>query len=375
MGMNQEPGNIVIWKDWQFWSIAGLIALISILHFSADLTDRVVHDVYRRLYYLPIILAAFRYQWRGGLLTALFISIIYFPHLLQHWAVNPDQGVNKLLEIFLYLTVGGLTGWLVTRQERERRRYQITANLLEQSLQEQRQQAARLIKTEENLRVADRMAVLGELTASLAHEVRNPLGSIKGSANLLANNNLNEHERTEVAEILQSEADRMNQVVENYLGAARGRDVEKHTFALSEVCDSIKELIREKAKKRGIRFDVSLPERPVTLNMNMNQLYQILLNLVLNAIDAMPNGGTIHMESARRNGTLQITITDEGTGIPKDKLDKIWETFYTTKKEGTGLGLPIVKRIVEENNGEIHLESKKGRGTTVGLTLPLGAEL
>lgn len=372
--MNREPENIVVWRDWQFWSIAGLIALISILHFTADLTDRVVHDVYRRLYYLPIILAAFRYQWQGGLLTALLISTIYFPHMLQHWTVNPDQGVNKLLEIFLYFTVGGLTGWLVTRQERERKRYQITANLLEQSLQEQRQQAQKLIKTEENLRVADRMAVLGELTASLAHEVRNPLGSIKGSANLLANNNLEEHERTEVADILKSEADRMNQVVENYLGAARGRDVEKHTFALSEVCDSIKELIREKARKRGIRFDVSLPERPVTLNMNMNQLYQILLNLVLNAMDAMPNGGTVHMQSARMNGTLQMIITDEGTGIPKDTLDKIWETFYTTKKEGTGLGLPIVKRIVEENNGEIHLESTKGKGTTVELTLPLGVD-
>jgi signal transduction histidine kinase len=294
--------------------------------------------------------------------------------MLQHWSVNPDQGLNKLLEIFLYFTVGGLTGWLVTRQERERKRYQVTATLLEQSLQEQRQQAQQLIKTEENLRVADRMAVLGELTASLAHEIRNPLGSIKGSANLLANNNLEEHERTEVADILKSEADRMNQVVENYLGAARGRDVEKHTFALNEVCDSINELIREKARKGGIQFDISLPEKPVTLNMNMNQLYQILLNLVLNAIDAMPHGGTIHMQSACSNGALQIEITDEGTGIPEGKIDKIWETFYTTKKEGTGLGLPIVKRIVEENNGEIHLESTKGKGTTVELTLPLGVD-
>lgn len=371
--MNREPNSLDIWNDWQFWLIAGLTLLISILHFSADLTDQVVHDVYRRLYYLPIILAAFRYQWQGGLLTALIISTIYVPHMLQHWVVNPDEGVNKLLEILLYLTVGGLTGWLVTRQERERKRYQITANLLEQSLKEQRKQAQKLIKTEENLRVADRMAVLGELTASLAHEVRNPLGSIKGSANLLVNNNLDEHERSEIADILKSEADRMNQVVENYLGAARGRDVEKHTFTLGEVCHSIKELIREKARKNGIQFDVSLPDSPVTLKMNMNQLYQILLNLVLNAIDAMPSGGTVQMQSTSKNGTLRMKITDEGTGIPEDKLDKIWETFYTTKEEGTGLGLPIVKRIVEANNGEICLESTVGEGTTVELRLPLGA--
>ena len=362
----------VWWRDWVFWFVVSLIVGVSVLHYRTTLTNAVFHDIYRRLYYLPIIIAAFRYQIAGGVGASLAISLIYLPHLLSQWQVSPEQGWNKLLEIVLYNIVGVLTGVLVARQEEERSRYERTARRLDQSLRELRDQSKRLIETEENLRVADRLAVLGELTASLAHEIRNPLGSIKGSAKLLVGGGLEGGDKQEVAEILMKEADRMNQVVENYLTAARAGSSEKHTFLLGDVVDSIQRLLAEKTRQRDIAFSVRLPSEPVTLTMDMNHFYQILLNILLNAIEAMPEGGTITLTAALAEDRLRLTIRDEGTGMSAGVLERVWETFYTTKENGTGLGLPIVKRMVEHNDGNIAMESKPGRGTSVNIELPRG---
>jgi len=358
------------YRDWYFWLIVGMVLIISVLHYRTTLTEAVFHDIYRRLYYIPIILAAFRYQLIGGVGIALFISFIYLPHLISHWGLSPQQGLNKLLEVVLYNVVGLLTGVLVSRLERERKKYQETASRLDQSLQELDTQSKRLIETEENLRVADRLAVLGELTASLAHEVRNPLGSIKGSAKLLGEDQLEPHEKKEVAEILVKEADRMNQVVENYLNAARTGSKTTQTFQLNEIVTSIQKLLAEKIRKYDITFSVRLPNNPITLTMDRNHLYQILLNILLNAIDAMPRGGNISFSATLEEHILTLKIADEGEGMSQEELARIWETFYTTKEAGTGLGLPIVKRIVEENDGDISVESEPGAGTTVTIKLP-----
>ncbi len=366
-----KPNNAEVWwRDWVFWFVASLILGISVLHYKTTLSEAMFHDIYRRLYYLPIIIAAFRFQLVGGIGASVMISVIYFPHLLSHWRVSPEQGVNKLLEMVLYNIVGIVTGLLVVRQERERQRYETTATQLDHSLEELRRQSRQLLATEENLRVADRLAVLGELTASLAHEVRNPLGSIKGSAKLLSDGQLEEEDKREVADILIREANRLNQVVENYLKAAQTGAREVHTFQLSEVMDSIQKLLSEKIRKRNIAFSVRLPSTPVTLTMDMNHLYQILLNILLNSIDAMPKGGVIHLTAQLDDQQLHVTIQDEGIGMSPDQQTKIWQTFYTTKHNGTGLGLPIVKRMVESNDGRISLESLERKGTTVNISLP-----
>jgi len=370
----QQNNKSIWWKDWVFWFITTLIFGISVLHYRTTLSEAMFHDIYRRLYYLPIIIAAFRYQLIGGIGASLAISLMYLPHLLSHWEVSPEQGLNKLLEMLLYNVVGVLTGVLVSRQEQERKRYELTAQKLDQSLQDLQAQSKRLIETEENLRVADRLAVLGELTASLAHEIRNPLGSIRGSARLLADGRLEESEKRELTDILLKETARMDQVVENYLSVARTNNREQHTFQLNEVMQSIRTLLAEKTRKRKITFSMRLPPEPVTLSMDRNHFYQIVLNILLNSIDAMPSGGTITLTATRNDGTFRMTIHDEGVGIAEDQLPKVWDTFYTTKQNGTGLGLPIVKRMVENNHGTIRLESRKDQGTTVIIELPGGLD-
>ncbi|MCF7805984.1 MAG: GHKL domain-containing protein [Candidatus Marinimicrobia bacterium] len=362
--------NQTWYRDWVFWMVTGMILIISVLHYSTTLTEAVFHDIYRRLYYIPIIIAAFRYQLVGGVGASVIISLIYLPHLISHWGISPEQGLNKLLELVLYNVVGILSGVLVTNQEKERQRYEDTANQLDQSLQELQAQSKRLIEMEENLRVADRLAVLGELTASLAHEVRNPLGSITGSAKLLANDELEPEEKEEVAEILMKEAERMNQVVENYLSAARTEPKSRQKFQLNEVLTSVQRLLAEKTRKRNITFSMRLPNQPVNLTMDRNHLYQILINLLLNAIDAMPEGGTISLSATTNSGKLQLIVEDQGKGIPQEEVANVWNTFYTTKQEGTGLGLPIVKRIVEEYEGQISLESELDKGTKVTIIMP-----
>ena len=289
--------------------------------------------------------------------------------------MSPEQGWNKLLEVILFNVVGILSGVLVTHQARERRRYEHTAIQLDRTLGELEIQSKRLIETEENLRVADRLAVLGELTASLAHEVRNPLGSIRGAANLLADDKLATDEKHEIALILRQEVDRINQVVETYLGAARSNAKTKDAFELTEIINAVKNLLTEKIRKQNITFSLRLPSEPVQLTMDMNQLYQILLNILLNAMDAMDAGGTITLTARTRQNVLRITITDDGEGMSPEILEQIWNTFFTTKPNGTGLGLPIVQRLVKENDGRIKLESTLGQGTTVHLELPLGSTL
>jgi len=360
------------WEDWVFWLVVILIIGISFLHYNTVLSHGVIHDIYRRLYYIPIIIAAFRYEWIGGVSSAIFITLIYLPHLLQQWSLSPAQGWNKLFEVILFNGVGILTGVLVTRQAEERRRYQNTAKKLDKSLKELQVQSKRLIETEENLRIADRLAVLGELTASLAHEVRNPLGSIGGAARLLAQDKLKPDEKQEVSEILQKEVDRLNQVVESYLGAARNDARSTHTFQLNEVVDSIQKLLAEKTRKKGIAFSIRLPSGPITLTMDLNQLYQILLNILLNAVDAMPDGGTITLTAQIEGNDLHLEVHDEGVGMSPEVLERVWDTFYTTKQNGTGLGLPIVRRMVDENDGAIEISSEQNNGTTVEITLPTG---
>ncbi len=360
------------WEDWVFWLVVILIISISFLHYTTVPSKGVIHDIYRRLYYIPIIIAAFRYEWVGGVFSAGIITLIYLPHLLQQWSLSPAQGWNKLFEVILFNVVGILTGVLVTRQAEERRRYQNTAKKLDKSLKELQVQSKRLIETEENLRIADRLAVLGELTASLAHEVRNPLGSIGGAARLLAQDKLKPDEKQEVSEILQKEVDRLNQVVESYLGAARNDSRRTHTFQLTEVVDSIQKLLAEKTRKKGIAFSIRLPSGSITLTMDLNQLYQILLNILLNAVDAMPDGGTITLIAQIEGDDLHLQVYDEGIGMSPETLDHIWDTFYTTKQNGTGLGLPIVRRMVDENDGSITIQSEPNKGTTVNIRLPMG---
>ena len=162
--------------------IATLLLLVTALHYLTTTQEVNAHDIYRRLYYVPIVLGGVWFALRGGIATSILASLLYMPHVLFHWQHNPTIALEQYLEIVLYNVIGCLTGFLAQRERQQKLRYQKAAETLERSYDTLREQADQIIEIEEQLRRADRLSALGELSAGMAHEIRNPLGSIKGTA-------------------------------------------------------------------------------------------------------------------------------------------------------------------------------------------------
>ena len=236
----------------------------------------------------------------------------------------------------------------------------------------------------------DKLASLGELSAGMAHEIRNPLAGIKTSAQVLAKRLTDSSEKILIDGVL-SEIDRLNKIVTDLLNFSRPTSPILASVDISLIIERALELVSEKIKKSGIHlvrdYEQNLPE----VMIDNLQIQQVFLNLLLNAIKAMPEGGelTISLKAIRdrakikerfpgsytlsfahENGFIQITFNDTGHGIDKGNIAKVFNPFYTTDPSGTGLGLPIVHKLLEKNNGCVHIDSAKGEGTSVILLFP-----
>ncbi|NOY78026.1 MAG: sensor histidine kinase [Calditrichaeota bacterium] len=350
--------------------IAILILIVTLLHYSTKTSMPHWHEVYKTLYFIPIILAAFWYDLAGALTTSLIISLVYLPHVIFQWGGSFSFNSSRILMILLYNIIALVTGYLAQREKQERARYQEAAEKLDDSYERLKAQSDQLRLIEEKLRQTERLSTLGELTASLAHEVRNPLGSIKGVAEILSEEYAESGKNREFVDILQTEVSRLNEVVGNYLNFARTNRVQKKPTNIVEVLQSTLALVRVKINHAGIRMRIHLPEEEVPVLGDEHLLRQALLNLVLNAINAMPNGGDLAVNLNEKEELVEICLKDSGTGIPRNKMKDIFRVFYTTRESGTGLGLPISKRIIEEHGGKLLLKSEYQKGTQAIIILP-----
>jgi len=353
--------------------LAGLIAAITCLHYLTDTGKDQFHDIYRRLYYLPIVLAGIWYSIRGGVTTSLLVSMLYAPHVIFQWGHHPATNLEQYLEILLYNAIGLLTGVLSAREQAQLHRYQQTAERLETSYSRLREQADQLLEVEEQLRRADRLSALGELSAGLAHEIRNPLGSIRGTAEILRDGIPVDSPHQEFAAILIKEVDRLNGVVQDFLDFARPGQVEEETVDLNRVVDEVLTLSGRMLEKSRAELQVEKGTIPVCRG-NAEQLKQALLNLVLNASQAMPDGGLLRVETGVRDGLACIAVKDSGPGIAAEMQGRIFDPFFTTRQEGTGLGLAISARIVRGHGGRIDIDSAPGAGATFTLAIPCGED-
>ena len=260
----------------------------------------------------------------------------------------------------------------LSRQEHAQHgRYKKTAAELEKSLGEITVQSEKVAGLESQLRLADRLAVMGELTASFAHEVRNPLSAIKGIADILKKKIEGDESNNELMRILDNSIQSINGVVENYLSYAQPAIGNSHNCKLIETIDSALEILTHQARKQDVELDFIKPDRELNVEISEIGLRQVTLNLLLNALDAINDGSNIKISIEQTDDMAILEISDRGNGISADKLDEIFQPFMTTKPTGTGLGLPIVKRIVENAGGEISLESEDGKGATFRVSLPL----
>lgn len=222
----------------------------------------------------------------------------------------------------------------------------------------------------EGLRAAEKLTALGRLSAGLAHELRNPLNTLSVLTYAMIEQAAESGLHVADLEVVRSEIRRLNLLVDQFLDFARPRPPRFHRQHVEEVLEEVLLLIAPEAAKRGIRVDRAWEHTPAVW-ADGDQLKQVFLNLMLNAVQAMNAGGRLHVASRRAVGGVVVEIRDTGPGVPLEVRERLFEPFVTTRAGGTGLGLPISLRIVEGHSGELHLASTPGEGTTAVVWLPI----
>ena len=227
-------------------------------------------------------------------------------------------------------------------------------------------------KMEDLLRRSEKLTTVGQLAAGVAHEIRNPLTTLRGFLQM--------QQRTRTVNVMHTdvmlaELDRINLIVSEFLILAKPQAVQFQIKDVRFTMGDVVSLLDSEAHLHNIEFEVHFSPSPVLVHCEENQLKQVFINLLKNAMEAMPKGGKILLQVEEDDsGFAVLRVIDEGEGIAKDRLQKLGEPFYTNKEKGTGLGLMISQRIIEGHRGTLKIESELGKGTAVTITLPLVQE-
>jgi len=233
-----------------------------------------------------------------------------------------------------------------------------------------------LKKLQKEIQRHDRLVALGKMAAGVAHEVRNPLSSIKGFATLLGTRFKDGSREHEAAELLVQEAERLNRSITELLNYARPTTLQKKEVNIGELVSSSLKLISSDAQALGVKISLNLAQDVPLIFADRDRINQVLLNLYLNALQALEDSSrekllkvSVHPPDAE--GFIKIEVKDNGKGIPREDLEKVLDPYFTTKPDGTGLGLALAYKIIDEHNGTIHFDSTEGQGTTVSVRLPV----
>jgi PAS domain S-box-containing protein len=230
-----------------------------------------------------------------------------------------------------------------------------------------------LKQIQEQLRKTERVAELGTLASGMAHEIGTPMNVILGRAEYLMDRVKEEPVKKGLQTIV-AQVERITRVMNQLLAFARRKPPERGPLDLKDIVEDSLELFRERLAKSGVTVELALCDHCPAAQADADQMSQVIINLIMNALHAMENGGTLRVELEQEQDRIKLTVADTGHGIPKDVLPKIFEPFYTTKEfgKGTGLGLTVVKGIIEEHQGTITVESEEGKGTRFTIRLPHG---
>lgn len=447
------------------------VIIITVLHYITLNPMTGLHDFYRRLYYIPIILAAFRFGLKGGLGTSFAIVSLYAPHMLLYFGKVDIDIINQFLEITMFIIIGGTTGALVESETRVRRLLEVqirkltnlenyTGNILDSILNgvvavdrelkitsinkegknivgkkqeligehvykyfengeelkntladamkrdrrieeyETRcfingenkaavrihayplknimnvlegmvlvvEDITQIKKLEGQVRRAEKLSAIGELASGIAHEIRNPLGIIKTISQTI-NKDIDDEETKKGLEIIEQEIERANKVIQGLLDFAKPSVLKSKIQSIDKILNEILIIINKYAEHYKVNTHYRVIEDGL-INMDTDKIKQAFVNIIFNGIQAMPDGGNLYITLENEGKLSKISFKDEGTGIDREKLEKIFEPFYTTKEKGTGLGLSITHRIIEEHRGYMDIESVKKKGTIVSIYLP-----
>lgn len=224
----------------------------------------------------------------------------------------------------------------------------------------------------DKLHLSERMATLGEMIASVSHEIKNPLGIIRSTADLLEKKIIQIEPQNQLATVIREEADRLNRIVTEFLDFARPQIPRVHPVRIETILEKNLHFLETELARHSIKVQRDFPSDSLTFSVDQDLMYRAFLNILLNAIQAMPDGGTIAVMVRYDSLGVEIEIKDSGVGLSQEELTKAFKPFFTTKEKGSGLGLAIVKNIIEAHKGSILMVNSEAGGTSVVIRLPMG---
>lgn len=318
---------------------------------------------------LPLVSAATTLgQIGSGIFTLVccgaYLSFILFLDPAEY-QVGPEEQRELFLRLIIFAAVGYLTNTLAAANREQFRRFKSVAEQLAAANQS-------LSEAEEAMRRSERLAALGQLSAGLAHELRNPLGTIKASAEMLTKTMpAGDELGREVAGFISTEVDRTNLLVTRFLEFARPLKLKLVTVDLTQVIDRAVSYLERNSPRYDVAVYKNYAPEVGQLSMDADLMEHVFYNLLLNAAQATPAGGAITVKTRLVDNNAEIAVIDRGSGIQPKDLESIFNPFFTTKPEGVGLGLAIVSKIVDEHGGKMAVESEPNKGSIFRVFLPI----
>jgi len=368
------------------WIITALM-VFGILLYYADLvlpagippfTDGlsiIIHDLHRTMFFIPIIYASLVFRTRGSLITSFIFLCIVLPRALLI-SPYPDALLRPLVFVTFAAFISLLIATQLNRVEKEIR----TGTELKAAYQELNESRKRLAENQEQLIQAERLSLIGEMAASFTHEVKNPLAAAMVFNKLLtkevAGNNFSKETSLKYLSQIDLALTRSIRLIENMLNLGRQSPPSLKLVDINSVINRALELTVHLTKGQDItvitEFNPSLPRTMA----DSDQLQQVYINLTLNAIQAMTEGGRLTIRTSADENWLKTEIEDTGCGISLENMSKLFKPFFTTKEKGrgVGLGLAVCHEIIQHHEGRIEVQSKEGEGTTFSIYLPVHLE-
>jgi signal transduction histidine kinase len=288
--------------------------------------------------------------------AVLIFSALAGFHLVTH----------QYLELSLWISAIFITIYLYEKSKQEKINYQHARQEWDQITREQENM---ILKMETMMNDAEKLGILGELAAGIAHEVRNPLTTLKGFLQLMGTD-LDEHKKTFV-DLMLTEVDRIEMITDEFMSVARPHAPLNKEENVISLLEQVEKLLHPQALLNNVQIVLSTNTNLVPLNCGGNQLKQVFINLMKNAFDAMPSGGNLYINVLQQSESIVIHFIDEGLGMPEEVIAKLGEPFFTQKEGGHGLGIMMCRKIIDAHNGTLEIQSKVGAGTTFTINLPI----
>ncbi len=348
MAFDKNSRLYTLWTRYKFVPLYIKVLPIILLLSAIFLLDQgwipsAIHPEFlHRLYYLPIILSGLLFGLKGGVFSALIVTLLFLPHWF-HWVRHSVSHTAHFDEVILFYAFGILIGLLVDRERME-----------SQQRQDQEQ-----------------MACMGEAAAAVAHELKNPVITIGAYAQKILKKTDQEDPNRERLAVIHQECQRLELLLKDMIHFSRPFTLEFSVVDVNFMIEEVLKIVQPHAEQKQIALTFESNPGLPSLQADKNRVHQVLHNLILNAIQASDPGQPVLIRTQKQRGQMIIEILDKGCGIPRDSQDKVFKPFFSTKKDGTGMGLAISKRIIELHQGRLIFRANRPAGTVFSISLPL----